>query len=290
MRADADQHQVFGLDRARGVLRVLGLPELSEAGSRKRAVMRAELRRASRAFGARSRTGFPRHSILSIAPGSILLMSISTGAPSALARALGFQDARNGTAANATPDDPVSVVATVRSWRLPLSIASLIGRFSFVGGIAALYTAITRSIGGGRAHVGHSGLVALDFSLGRARTRGGARIRVAAAGAASRGAGARRSLRRHAGEPECAAVRRARRAPPARRIRELCGRGGRDRTGGRQHLYGAARRRPECCRPAAAVRRSCSARCGRTTASASNAASVPGSSRTSTATSSPTIM
>src|SRR5688572_31624053 len=87
-------------------------------------------------------TGLPRHSILSIPPGSSLLMSISTGAPRAFARALGFQDARNGTAANAAPTAPVSAVAAVSSWRRPLSIASLIVRFSFVDGIAALYTAI----------------------------------------------------------------------------------------------------------------------------------------------------
>src|SRR5688572_878497 len=75
-------------------------------------------------------------------PGSSLLMSISTGAPSAFARALGFQDARNGTAAKAAPTAPVSVVAAVNNWRRPLSISSLIVRFSFVDGIAALYTAI----------------------------------------------------------------------------------------------------------------------------------------------------
>ena len=69
-------------------------------------------------------------------------MSISTGAPSAFARALGFQEERNGTAANATPAMPVSVVAAVSNWRRPLSISSVIGGFSFVGRIAALYTAI----------------------------------------------------------------------------------------------------------------------------------------------------
>jgi hypothetical protein len=56
-----------------------------------------------------------------MAPGSILLMSTSTGAPSAYARALGFQEARNGTAAKAAPTTPVATVATVRNWRLPVS-------------------------------------------------------------------------------------------------------------------------------------------------------------------------
>ena len=49
-------------------------------------------------------------------------MSISTGAPRAFARALGFQE-ENGTAANATPAMPVSVVAAVSNWRRPLSIS-----------------------------------------------------------------------------------------------------------------------------------------------------------------------
>src|SRR5262245_4066374 len=53
-------------------------------------------------------------------------MSTSTGAPSALARALGFHDARKGTAANAAPTTPVATVATVRNWRLPVSSCSLI--------------------------------------------------------------------------------------------------------------------------------------------------------------------
>ena len=41
-----------------------------------------------------------------------------------------------------TPTTPVNVVAAVSSWRRPLSIASLIGRFSFVLGVVALYTAV----------------------------------------------------------------------------------------------------------------------------------------------------
>src|SRR5687768_12370798 len=111
-----------------------------------------------------TRTGFPRHSILSIAPGSSLLMSISTGAPSALARALGFQEARNGTAANATPAAPVRVVAAVKSCRRPLSIDSLIGRFSFGGGIAALYTAIA-----GNPCAAGVGAAAADLRSGKER-------------------------------------------------------------------------------------------------------------------------
>src|SRR5690606_6108932 len=48
----------------------------------------------------------------------------STGAPSACARALGFHDARNGTAVAAKPATPVTVVATNRKCRRPPSICS----------------------------------------------------------------------------------------------------------------------------------------------------------------------
>src|SRR5688572_9466517 len=51
-------------------------------------------------------------------------MSCSTGAPSACARALGFHDARNGTAVSAAPAMPVTVVATSRKWRRPPSTFS----------------------------------------------------------------------------------------------------------------------------------------------------------------------
>ena len=64
-------------------------------------------------------TGLPRHSTFSMAPGSSLLTSISIGAPSALARALGFQLARNGVAANTTPTAPVSAVADTSRRRRP---------------------------------------------------------------------------------------------------------------------------------------------------------------------------
>ena len=52
-------------------------------------------------------------------PGSSLLMSISTGAPSALARALGFQLAMNGVVASTAPTAPVSAVALTNSRRRP---------------------------------------------------------------------------------------------------------------------------------------------------------------------------
>src|SRR5687768_13857739 len=67
---------------------------------------------------------WPRQLTLTTAPGSSLLMSCSTGAPNACARALGFQEARNGTAVNAAPATPVTVVATSRKWRRPPSTFS----------------------------------------------------------------------------------------------------------------------------------------------------------------------
>src|SRR5262245_12349186 len=53
-------------------------------------------------------------------------MSTSTGAPMALARALGCHEARNGTAANAAPTAPVATVAAVRNLRLLASTFSVI--------------------------------------------------------------------------------------------------------------------------------------------------------------------
>src|SRR5688572_8346581 len=67
---------------------------------------------------------WPRQLTLTTAPGSSLLMSCSTGAPSAWARALGLQEARNGTAVMAAPAMPVTVVATSRKWRRPPSTPS----------------------------------------------------------------------------------------------------------------------------------------------------------------------
>jgi hypothetical protein len=47
-------------------------------------------------------------------PGSIFDISTSTGAPIAIALALGFQLETNGTVASTTPTVPVTVVATVK--------------------------------------------------------------------------------------------------------------------------------------------------------------------------------
>src|SRR5882672_10386177 len=61
-----------------------------------------------------------------IAPGSSLLTSTSTGAPSALARSLGAQELTKGTAVKATPTAPMPAVAAVRKLRRRLSTSSLI--------------------------------------------------------------------------------------------------------------------------------------------------------------------
>src|ERR1700730_8055053 len=69
-------------------------------------------------------TGWPRHTTFNICPASSLDASTSTGAPSALARALGCHDARKGTAANATPIAPVPTVADliIHSTQTPLVV------------------------------------------------------------------------------------------------------------------------------------------------------------------------
>src|SRR5690606_39970508 len=52
-------------------------------------------------------------------------MSTVTGAPAETARALGFQDLMNGTAAAATPTAPTTAVVPVRNRRLPwLTVSS----------------------------------------------------------------------------------------------------------------------------------------------------------------------
>ena len=66
----------------------------------------------------------PRHSTRSNAPGSSLLMSTVTGAPSACARALGLKEATNGTAVAIAPAPPVTTVATVKKCRLVKPVLS----------------------------------------------------------------------------------------------------------------------------------------------------------------------
>ena len=98
-----------GLQRAvlvRGVARAGS--DAADAGSRRRSDVLRERARASPRCGARCRSAWPRHSTLSSAPVSSLLMSTSTGAPNAWARALGFQEETNGTAVNEAPTPPVT--------------------------------------------------------------------------------------------------------------------------------------------------------------------------------------
>src|SRR6185503_16765819 len=135
VRADAEQHEVLGLDGARGVLGVVGLFRIIRARIAQAGVVIAEaLDHIGRATHDEYRLAAP--------------LDLQHAARLELAdvdldrSALGLQDERNGTAAKATPTAPVSVVAAVRSCRRPLSIASVIARFSFVDGIDALYTAV----------------------------------------------------------------------------------------------------------------------------------------------------
>src|SRR5271169_5605863 len=70
-------------------------------------------------------TAWPRQTTFNIWPASSFEASTATGAPSAFARALGCQEARNGTAAKATPIAPVPTVAAVNSRRRLWSTWSL---------------------------------------------------------------------------------------------------------------------------------------------------------------------
>jgi hypothetical protein len=73
----------------------------------------------------RIHTGLPRHSTVSSWPGSILLISTSTGAPAALARALGIMLRTKGVAAKAAPTTPNPLVITSNRRRRGLTPSSL---------------------------------------------------------------------------------------------------------------------------------------------------------------------
>src|SRR6056300_43045 len=86
-----------------------------------------------------TKMGLPRHSGRGprISPGRSLLTSARTGAPRALAFALGCQDARKGTAAPTTPAPPTTEVAPIKKRRRarftsPLLTKSLPGQFGQV--------------------------------------------------------------------------------------------------------------------------------------------------------------
>ncbi len=90
----------------------------------------SDRRAARRAWAANRASGFvrlstqhtlPRHSTVMSWPGSTLLMSTSTGAPAALARAEGSNDMTNGTVAAATPTPPTTPLAVIRKRRFLFS-------------------------------------------------------------------------------------------------------------------------------------------------------------------------
>jgi len=64
-------------------------------------------------------TGRLRHDTVSICPASILASDWVTGAPAALARALGSHDLMKGTAAATIPMPPTTEVVAVRKRRRP---------------------------------------------------------------------------------------------------------------------------------------------------------------------------
>src|SRR5882672_648130 len=68
-----------------------------------------------------------------MAPVSSLLTSISTGAPSACARALGLNEATKGTAVAIAPTPPVTTVATVKKCRRVNPVLSAIEHSSTHG-------------------------------------------------------------------------------------------------------------------------------------------------------------
>src|SRR6202789_1520011 len=72
-----------------------------------------------------TKTACPRQTTFNIWPASSFDASPSTGAPKALARALGFHDAMKGIAANAAPITPVPTVAAVSKRRRLWSTSSL---------------------------------------------------------------------------------------------------------------------------------------------------------------------
>jgi hypothetical protein len=65
-----------------------------------------------------TKIGFLRHPTCVCCPGSSLDTSTLTGAPTALAFALGFHEAMNGVAANGTPAAPNAEVNPINTFRL----------------------------------------------------------------------------------------------------------------------------------------------------------------------------
>src|SRR5689334_10603330 len=78
--------------------------------------------------------------MMAICPSSIFDTSSSAGAPRALARSDGDQEAMNGTAANTAPTAPVATVAVVRNLRrLRSTVSSATTTFSAINRSPACY-------------------------------------------------------------------------------------------------------------------------------------------------------
>src|SRR5450631_796796 len=158
-------------------------------------------------------TGWPRHTTFNICPASSLDASTSTGAPSALARALGCHDAKKGTAANATPIAPVPTVAAVNKRRRLWSTSSFISVSQRI--LGAHYTQIkwlSFKARGAILIAEHSRAVEFFAESGGGRTRRGVSSSLVEARAPGKG--------RHSG-----AIDAGRGAPPNRRHAKLrrCG-------------------------------------------------------------------
>lgn len=102
MRAEPDEHQILGPDRAVKIARIGRLLRLDlRQRVDEQAGIALELRQHRRR-AAHDEDRLPRHSSVSSCAGSSLAASTSTGAPRA--RALGPMLAANGTAATPDPD------------------------------------------------------------------------------------------------------------------------------------------------------------------------------------------
>src|SRR6202790_1233962 len=170
-------------------------------------------------------TGCPRQTTFNIWPTSSFDASPSTRAPSAFARALGCQDAKKGTAANATPMAPVPTVAAVNKRRRLWSTSSFISVSQRI--LGAHYTQIKRLSFKARGAIfiaEHSRARKFFAESGGGRTRRGVSSSLVAARAPGKD--------RHSGEIDA-----GRGVPPNRRHAKLCRCGGARGPRRRQHLH-----------------------------------------------------
>lgn len=129
MGADPDRDEDLRPDGAQLVARRFGLLRFLRVRVEQMARTAGRLASISGVLRT-THTGLPRQDTTTRWPGSILLMSISTGAPKASALALGRMEAMNGTLRKPAPTAPTTVAAWVKKRRFSGSTPSLIIRFS----------------------------------------------------------------------------------------------------------------------------------------------------------------